>query len=556
MEYAFNEITGRLESAAKVSFSWFYVCPVCKARVLHRSGVRRRPHFAHWPGMGSPECEIFVPGLHGQYVHGQASATMEKRRMELRLVIPRIGDDRAGWSLELVLPPCRECPATLSLDVGGRIQTLNMRGMQNRRRVTAELSTTPYCIVEISGKPDSSFFLSLDRECQGLPAVGAAAFTASGRSEPKGFPRTQELRVSETFALLWREPAEPDFPDELVIDRFPGRQGWNLALVTIPDELSPECTDWLRAFTGLPIAPPVPAIIAVWPFFTRKASVNVIESVRTGMLLLAAKMMPLEQSDQGPTMQVQSGSSKHSAQGLERSPAFFALRPDGTQTVKVSDANTPGIEEFVSFTLNQERSPRHPSVELAFTTPTGVCHVVPLHQRRCTDVAAEARAHGRGPDYLSMPPGAVGILRIDGPTGRLVTAISSGSDSPPHSRHTRLPSADVLTKMTSALADPACHVEIEFGGFGRLRVAGTWTRTSVGRGSRELTPALRSRLLSFMLQLRIASPTAVHADDNTLVGALATVRPEASLIPHYRSLVKEVLACGFEIKRLGEGASP
>ncbi len=555
MEYAFNKITGRLESAAKVSFSWVYICPVCKARVSHRSGVRRKPHFAHWPGMGSPECEMFVPGLHGQYIHGQASATMEKQRMELRLVIPPIGADRAGWSLELVLPPCRECPAMLSLDVGGRVQTLNMRGMQERRRVTVELSTAPYSIVEFSGKPDPSFVLSVDRECRGLPAVGAAAFTASGRSEPRGFPRTQELRASEAFALLWREPAKPDFPDELVIDRFPGRQGWNLALATFPDELSPRCADWLHSFTGLPIAPPVPAITAVWPFFTRNASVNVVESVRTSVLLLAAKMMPLEQSDQGPTMQVQSGSSKYSVLGKERSPAFFALKTDGAQTVKVSDANNPGIEEFVSFTLNPVRSQWLPSVELAFTTPMGVHHVVPLHQRRCTDMVAEARTHGRGPDYLSMPPGATGVLRIDGPIGRFVTALSSGSDSSPHSRHMRLPPPDVLTKITSALADPACHVEIEFGGFGRLRVAGTWTCSSVGLRSKELTPALRSRLLSFMFQLQIASPTTVCSDDNSLVGVFAAVRPEASLIPHYRSLVKEILACGFEIKRLGEGAS-
>lgn len=555
MEYAFNEITGRLESAAKVSFSWLYICPVCKAKVFHRSGIRRKPHFAHWPGMGSPECEMFVPGLHGQNVHGQGSLAIEKQRIELRLVIPSIGADRAGWSLELVIPPCRECQATLSLDVGGRIQTLNMRGMQGRRRVTAEFSTASYAITGFSGKPDPSFVLSVDRECRGLPSVGGAAFTASGRSEPRGFPRANELRVSETFALLWREPAQLDFPDELVIDRFPGRQGWNLALATLPDELTPECADWLHSFTGLPVAPPAPAITAVWPFFTRNASVNVIESVRTSMLLLAAKMMPLEQSDQGPTMQVQSGASKHAALGVERSPAFFALKPSGMQTVKVSDANTPGIEEFVSFSLDLERYQGLPSVEIAFTTPTGTCHIIPLHQRRCRDMAAMLRAHGRGPDYLSMPSGAIGTLRIDGPDGRFETAFSSGSDSPPHSRHMRLPPPDVMTKITSGLADPACYVEIDFGGFGRLRVAGTGEPTSVGCRSRVLPPALRSRLLSFMFQLQIAGPTSVYSNDNALVGALATVRLEASFIPHYRSLVKEILACGFEIKRLGEGAS-
>ncbi|HFH3733578.1 hypothetical protein [Pseudomonas aeruginosa] len=58
-----------------------------------------------------------------------------------------------------------------------------------------------------------------------------------------------------------------------------------------------------------------------------------------------------------------------------------------------------------------------------------------------------------------------------------------------------------------------------------------------------------------MFQLQIASPTTVRSDDNSLVGVFAAARPEASLIPHYRSLVKEILACGFEIKRLGEGAS-
>lgn len=114
----------------------------------------------------------------------------------------------------------------------------------------------------------------------------------------------------------------------------------------------------------------------------------------------------------------------------------------------------------------------------------------------------------------------------------------------------------MLTKLTSALADPACHVEIEFGGFGRLYLAGSSACATAGGAQRELGPALRSRLLSFMFQLRLAAPTTMHVDDVALVSALAVARPEPPLIPHYRSLVKEVLACGFELKRLREGASP
>jgi len=555
LEYAINKVTGRMESAMEASGGRLYSCPVCKMRVSRRSGAKRTPHFAHWPGYGSPECENFVPGQHGLHTHGQAPNSALRQRMELRLLIPT-GADRAGWSLELVIPSCRVCRATVLLDVGGRDQTLDMRGMQSRRRVTAEPSVKPYRIVSFSGKPDPSFLSGVERECPGLPSFGAAAFTASERGELKGFPRAQELRGSETFALLWSKPAEPEFPDELMVDQLQCRQGWSLALITIPNCPSPECTAWLRSFTGLSIAPPIPSIILVWPFLTRNSSVNAVECVRSSTSLLSAEMMPVGQQDQGPIMQAQSASGKLSAEGVEHSPAFFALKPGGMEQFRVSEAGNPDLEEFFSFSLRPERPRRHPEVELAFTTPEGVRHVVPLHQRRCAEVAAKARMQGMRLEYLSMPPGAKGSLRVDGPAGRSVTVLSPEGDASPRSRHLRLPLPDALTKLTSVLADPACYVEIDFRGFGRLYLAGSWTCASAGGNRTDLPPALRSRLLSFILQLRLAAPTAVHVDDVALVEALAASRPESPLIPHYRSLVKEVLACGFKLKRLREGVSP
>lgn len=554
MEYAINLVTERLESATEAKSWGQYVCPICKAKVSRRSGPKKTPYFAHWPGWGSSECENFFPGQHGHDALSKVSVSVEKQKIELCLLIPT-GADCAGWSLELLLPPCRECRATVSLDVGGRIQTLNMRGMQRSRRVTAELSVEPYRIVSFSGKPDPFFVTGVDRECSGLPALGAAVF-ALGSSGQKGFLRARELRGSETFALLWREPAETNFPDELIVNRLRGRQGWSLALVTIPDEPSQECIGWLRSFTGLSIAPPAPSIIPVWPFLTKKSSINVVECVRSGMVLLSAKMIPAGQGDQGPTMQAQSVSAKLSAVGLERSPAFFALKSGGVDFVNVTEVNNPSIQEIISFSLSPERPRGYPAVELAFMTPEGCCRIVPLHQRRCTEIAAAARAQGVTLEYLSMPLGASGKLFVNGPSGRSVTVLSSGGDAPPHSRDMRLPPPDVLVKLTSVLVDPACHVEIEFGGFGRLHLAGSLACATTDCARRQLFPALRSRLLSFMLQLRLAVPSTMYADDLKLVEALAAVRPELQLIPHYRSLVKEVLACGFKLKHFGEGTSP
>lgn len=443
----------------------------------------------------------------------------------------------------------------MSLDVGGRIQTIDMRGMQSQRYVMAELSVLPYRIVSYSGKPEYSFVNSVDPECAGLPSLGAAAFTASGRGELKGFPRTQELRASETFALLWREPAEPGFPDELVVDRLRSREGWRLALVSLPDDPSPACCDWLRSFTGLAVALPRPSIFLVWPFLTRNSSVNRVECITSSVVLLSANRMPLGDSDQGPKLQVHGGAVQRSVVGMERSPAFFALKPSNASIVRVSEVTAPNIEEFVSFSLHPERHLKPPTVDLAFITTEGVRHIVSLHHRRCVEFAMDARAQLMQFEYLSMPPGAKGTLYVDGPAGRKVVPLSSGNTLSPYSQHMRLPPSEVLQILAKALVDPSCYVEVDFFGFGRMQLSGSFICASADSAPSRLTPGLRSRLLNLIFQLGLAVPGSAHEDDVMLIEAIATASPAPPLIPHYRSLVRELLACGFKIKRLGEGAS-
>ncbi|MCA7082376.1 hypothetical protein K7G19_02030 [Cupriavidus sp. DB3] len=554
MKYAINEVTGKLESADQTRGLGRYICPVCTAVVNFRAGAFRRAHFAHWPGWGSPECENFVLGQYGVQPQGKAVAVADRRKMELRLWIPR-GPDRAAWQLELILPTARECQATVTVDVGGRFQTLSMRGMAQRRRIGAEPSVKAYRIVDFEGKPDPAFLNGVERECSGLPAIGAAAFSASGAGELKGFPRSNVLRGGETFALLWRVPETPDFPDELEIEKLRGRQEWNLALVGIPEEPTESCIAWLESFTGLRMAPPVPSILPVWPFLTRHASVNCIDCVRSERILLSVARMPVGRGGRGPAMQAQSGAMKLGAVGVERSPALFTLRPEGADFVRVTEATAPDSEAFFSFSLGVDHTAPPLTVELAFRAVQGDRQVVALHGARSAGVTEEFRRMGISPEYLSMPAGAKGTLRIEGRDGSSTVALRSGSDAAPHDHRVCLAQPDALAALRAALVDFACQVELDFGGFGRMRLARIAEVAATRGAPRYLPPLLRARIGAFLTQLQ--SPTSLADGDVPLIRAMTTARRRQalppSLIPHYRSLVKALRASGVELERLEEG---
>lgn len=549
MDYAINKITGILVSASRASRYGQYICPVCKKGVILRWGNIRVPYFAHRPGYGTFECENFVPGHSSLPVPAKEKINVTvKRRMELRLLISTERKCRE-WSLKLALPTCNLCRARITLDVGGRSQTLDMRSMVKRRQIGAEPSAQPYRIVSFSGDPDPEFAAEVERECQGLPSVGAAVFT-SGASE--GFPLAQELRCNDTFAFLWQQPVQPDFPDELTVDRLPGRQGWYLALVTIPEIPSSESIAWLKCFTHLPVVPAKSSITAIWPFLTQNTSVNQIECLHSNTVLLSANMVPTTSIDDGPTMYAQGASSLLSATGVEKSPAFFTLNPGHSEFVGVSDASDQDIKIFLTFSSHVEFFKKYPSVDLVFTKRQGEQEIVSLHQRRCAVVTTEARLRGHKLEYLSMPPGAEGVAKIEGITENSNIRLFSSSCVAPHDENMCLLQPDVLSRLALYLADSTCHLEIEFSGLGRLSLPGFPPLSSTSDTNKRLSPALRSRLFSFLLQMRLVTPNFVVSidDDPSLIETLESLQPEPHLLPHYRALVKEVIASGFEFNRL------
>ncbi|KFE46437.1 competence protein CoiA family protein [Pseudomonas congelans] len=547
MDYAINKVTNKIESAEKAFGGGFYVCPICRARVSHCAGLKRKKYFAHYPGTGTFECENFALGQYGQGTFSGPLAGLTKRRMDLRLKIER-GQNRAAWYLELTLPSSRACNATVTIDVGGRLQNIDMRGMVNGFRVMAELSTDDFRIVSFEGTPDRFFVESVERECRGLPSLGATVFTASGRGGNIGFPRAHELRGAETYAVLWKEPAFPGFPNELVPERFQSRQGWTLALITIPEAPSEECIEWLQAFTGLMVNPSVPSISTVWPFLARNASVNAVECTNSSSVVLAASMMPVSPGDAGPNMLVFGGDNRISAMGVERSPALFALTPGGQTHFRVAKSERSETEKLFLRTLAVRPVSDLPGLEMGFSTSEGVHLVVPFGTSKCKALVDSARQGQATLEYLAIPPGITGRLHAE-TRSTFVTVQLAASDIPAHHcAHQRLLSPPIQTIVIDYLSDSSSHIDLEFGGFGRMRLTGSPLVVQVKRADLVLDHLVRSRLRSFLVQLQAGSTVGLFASDSSLVRAFCALRPPPELLPNYRVLASELLACGFEIK--------
>lgn len=550
MEYAINKVTGRLESAEQVREVSRYVCPLCKKPVYHRSGGKRVPHFAHRPGVGTPDCNNFVASHYYSQLQGKGFSNFPIRRLDLRLLLPAGGRD-GNWFLELVMPPCRKCEGTVLLDVGGRIQSLDMRGMQQHRHVTVELSTAPYRIISFSGAPDPLYVNSVERKCEGLPSSGAAAFSLSRNSELKGFSRAQKLISSETYAFLWRNPVDPRFPKEMEVECLPSQSGWKLVIFSIPETPSLEFCAWAKWFTGLELEPKSQSINAIWPFLTKENGVNEINCIKSDIILVSAKNIPRKENQDGPTLRAQSNSESLCAVGVGHALSFFLLKPRDNDTVRISGEKTLDLSSFFSFSLPLKVAQRYPMVELSFKTSEGKIVSLPLHQKNCREFAGEARKKNFVLESVSMPTGAVGFARIETADGYEEIKLSPREEGSPHRKGVHFLKEELCVQLASALGNRACQVEVDFGGFGYFCIKSLLADKSSEQ--KKLTSNLRYQILSYVLQLKVAKGGAeMNIDDATLLKIFLNSRPERSLVPHYRYLKNKLSACGVKLNQARE----
>ncbi|MCF7202527.1 hypothetical protein [Pseudomonas oligotrophica] len=554
MDCAIDPVTNKPVTADIALRTGYYICSYCRKRVGLRSGPLRKNYFAHWRGVSSSSCAYFMSGSVSHVNHDKVLPP-PRRQMDLRLRIKK-GENAGAWWIELVLPPCRACHAFVKLDVGGRVQKLDMRGMGSGFRVMAEPTANDYRIMSFEGKPDPSFVAGVARTCPGLPALGAAAFTAIGRGAESGFPRAQTLNRCETYALLWSAPVAPEFPEELLVDRLKPRQGWNLALVTVPEAPSDACISWLEAFTQLSVMPAAPSITTIWPFLSRNASINTVEYIESDAVILAAHRMPGGPHDGGPTLQAVNQHGRLSATAPDRSPALFTVIRAGSDEFRVGKSGHPDVDKFFSKSTSLGRSFKHATVDLVFIDERGERLVASLHRRESQSYVMATRARELHFDSLTMPRGAKGRLEVVSPSGlkeyrRLVSSEVSADHAP---QACQLPPA-MNSLLKQYLTDPQYQLHLDFGGLGRLAIGATQPLANPTPALLSLGRSLRLRLQSFLSQLHVGGVTALSGSDQVLVSAFGASVPRPELLPHYRQLAAAVRACGFDIRYSGDGVS-
>ncbi|MGD1440106.1 hypothetical protein ACP6H9_22080 [Vibrio harveyi] len=548
MEYAVNKFTGKVEFAEQASTFGRYICHECRKPVSLRSGRKRKAYFAHWPGYGTPECEKFVPG--GVYLGAPEDETIALSvtgRMELRLKIP--SENHSSWYLELTVPPCRESNATVTIDVGGRFQTLDMRGMSKPRKLTAEPTTGSYRIVNFTGTPDPKFVNSIVRECNALRPSGATVFGSTFNGERQGFAVSKEIRLNSSFAMLWSTPGSVVFPEEITIESLNTRGTWHLAMITVPSHLSIETALWLKEFTGLEVSCPTPSIDVIWPFVARKSNLDEVVLEETNEVLLGVNHIPYSERSARTKLKAIGEESELSIPSLLGTEKFFSLEPYHSKLIALFFDDDSSTHRYLSIEKhkNNLEAPYQPTVDIVLTNEAQDVQVLSLHIAECESSISNLLKHGYRFSYISMPKGVEGQVKVypSENTGKLLVA---GNESDPHNRKALLLQADINDHISSLISERVVSFELDFGGFGNLYL--TSSRDSEdeckGGGTVSLPPLLRGRLLFFLSQVSSA-PLSKSLTDEELIRVLESTKPKVGLVPHYRSIINDILRCGTNV---------
>lgn len=261
MEYALDQVRGKILSASEASQNGVYTCPRpgCGGRVYFASGVIQRPHFRHCPGEGTAACDEYLPDQ-GAPADDQAVtdvAAVEDDEQKLGISLTQLD---GVWGLGLRLPciPHAELGDAPLVDLlqayidifSGTIKQRSVSAIELKpgdRTVTVDvgLSSNPYR-TSASGKwPSNVKTARWTQDCRGLNRQGTLFRQRLGEWARLG--EGTGVRACESLMLL---ADQSSFIPETLETNFSGRifdahTKWIVNEIRLPPTISPAIEKWL-----------------------------------------------------------------------------------------------------------------------------------------------------------------------------------------------------------------------------------------------------------------------------------------------------------------------
>lgn len=510
-----------------------YLCPVCRAPVSLRDGRYRVAHFAHRPGVGRAECELYHPAwgqpaspipeqLTGHQLDQAQTAHTAPLELSIELSPPlnARAAQRRAWGLCVTVPQSGDGRGKIRLDTGSfgyrEIGLANL--MASKRSYPVDPEAQVFRAVWASPDVARGYAEAVTERLEGLAREKISVFVATS---DKTKPRAASLSWGASYYFIRPKTLPYDLPPSLITRQLAPLSQWECSLVTLPEyaqDLSLE--RWLQENTGLFVTTEKRrwGIVYPPPFALNPDGQITLPADSHIELLLFAD--PIEGHNNSViTARVgQSSESLEIARGRWGNLSVRTSEPFANAAVRL-DWDGHQLPDIVR-TQPSTASTIEVTLEISTDGETDDCF--PLHYQTAADALALSRPKSDCRARLNIPSGLAGVIRYRAQNGIWVETPAAVAD------------LSVISKQ------PDLEIEIDFGPFGFISLA-PLKQVVV---QRPLPCELRQKLLWFCKASSAyktrAGAIIADASDEELREHFRAIIPAAYLVAHHRSLLHEM----------------
>lgn len=357
MEYARDSRDKKTVAAENASRRRFYTCPRpgCGGRVYLPNVSVQRPHFRHFPGEGTPECDQYHPGVGGGEGEAPTVVAVEENPTELGLLLGEL-DGRWGLSLRLPEIPSEELGITslsilrsahLKICAGteqiSRVSALDLRPGVRATHVNVLPTLQPFSTEPVGTWPSSIDKGRWNLESQGIDAKGT--FFRFRRGEWTRLLPNSGVVLGETLLVLLDERCA--IPNSVATARRARLAGgglkWAIVEARMPNVAEPRVTAWLERLGHEIVPKPWTVELATPPRMQTEFSKPIFWTGDAPVLALGAP-----QSGAETMIEIRAGSNSHSesVRAASSSITYLAIKSqeDGLSRLAVNAEQTANID--------------------------------------------------------------------------------------------------------------------------------------------------------------------------------------------------------------------